>query len=715
MIVFEKDWRYYPRAIIDDQTPNQSFVHICSVLKKMGVRHYYFPLALLQPELQGVNPFDEENLDEHTKAMILLEADHNPWYFIRELVIDRGAGLTLDDCRFRCNRASIAAMWLTLASIDYIRIQPRQTGKSFEADVIAIWLHYFCYHNTTMNLITNTNDTRVENIARLKKIRDGLPNYVNRNTEKDDNNQKSLSCHALHNRYISHVSQSSEKAADNLGRGLTSPYIQFDEAPFVNHIETTVSAAMGSTNTAREIARRKGEPYCTTFTTTAGDKETRDGRYIYNLWSSAAIWSEKFYDCQNRDELVECVIKNSHSPAPTVNLTLSHRQLGLSDKWLADSIARARSSKGVVIDRDYFNRWTSSSSQSPIAEKVAQRIHASECEPIHNQISKEQYIFRWYQQMDPNKKYVIGCDTSDAVGRDEIALVLASVEDGSTVGAGSYNETNLWHFAGWLFEFMIEYPNTILIIERRGNAQNIIDFLLVKLASHGYDPSKRMFSRIVQEHETRTDDYKKVSSGALLNSQQVRDQYKRYFGFTTTGDSRKLLYSDVLNLATENAADLIFDRQLIHQILSLTVRNGRIDHRQGDHDDMVIAWLLVHWFLNFGVNLNHYGIRPSDVLSKRLEKIHEHDPQEQQKLARRKHLLGEIEAVQQKLEAASSAFEIQRLEQELMTLSSKLDHKDQEVYSLDALIEQARERRKGQIKKTSSGKHQHKRLSGFFR
>lgn len=515
MIVFKQDWRRYPNAIVDTKTPNKSFLRLASVFRAMGVDHYYFHLALLQPQLQGLDPHDEDNLTLEQKAMILYECDNNPWYYLREIVLDKGAGLEIDDCRFRANRSNIAAMWLMMACIDYIQIQPRQTGKSFGTDCNSLWLMYFCYRNTALNLITKDESLRKSNIARLKKLRDMWPDFVNRNTSKDDNNQISLSCNMLENKYYTHVSQSSEKAANNLGRGMTSPFIHVDEGPFINHIETTVSAAMGSTNMAREIAKRKGKPYCTVFTTTAGNQEDRDGRYVFNMMAGAAIWTERFYDCKDREELVGYIKTNSDGRATMVNLTMSHRQLGLSDEWLYDALANARS-ESDNIDRDYFNRWTNSSSASLIPEHLAKAMRQSEKDPVSNWISTENYIFRWYTEVDPNRHYVLVVDTSDAIGRDDIGVVLLDSQTGETAGAAAFNETNLIRFAQWLKEFLLKYRNSTLVIERRYNAQTIIDYLLLKLPEAGEDPFKRMFNQVVQKREERAKDFDRVMAGASI-------------------------------------------------------------------------------------------------------------------------------------------------------------------------------------------------------
>lgn len=47
---------------------------------------------------------------------------------------------------------------------------------------------------------------------------------------------------------------------------------------------------------------------------------------------------------------------------------------------------------------------------------------------------------------------------------------------------------------------------------------------------------------------------------------------------------------------------------------NLIRKNDRIDHRPGEHDDAVIAYMMSYYMLTQAKNLKHYGIPPSIVL-----------------------------------------------------------------------------------------------------
>lgn len=692
MIVFYDDWRKYPGAIPDTKTRNKSFLKIAKLFKDLGVKNYYFHLALLQPELQGVDPHDEENLTIKQKAMILWECDNNPWYYLREMVLDKKAGNEIVETMYKAHRGNIAAMWLLLACIDYIQIQPRQTGKSYGADCNSSWLLYYCYENTQLNLITKDDTTRVSNIKRLKDIRDSIPKYAMRHGKGDDNNQHSLSCRARNNKFVSHVAQSSDKGANNLGRGLTSPYVDIDEGPFITHIETTVSSAMGAMNTAKENAKRSGKPYCTVFTTTAGNPADRDGKYMFNIWNNAAPWHEAFLDAKNREELVKLIKANKHGLDLTVNLTFSALQLGKTEEWLLDAIASARS-EGANIDRDYFNRWTSGNDDGLIPTKTAARVREGEMNPIRTEISDNGFIFKWYEDYDPNEMYVFSVDTSDAIGRDDIAVTLINSSTGATAAAGFFNELNLMNFAYWLKDMLLKYKNTILNIERQYNAQVIIDILILKLVEVGEDPFKRIFNRIVQERDLKPDLFYKVVQPGLNRNQYYYDQYKDSFGFKTNAESRRQLYGSVLFKALENVAEKVRDGKLIAQMLSLIIKNGRVDHAAGSHDDMVIAWLLGHWTLQHGMSLSHYGFDPNKIL--KTKKVESKDAKEASIDREQNRIKSRIAEISEKLKEKLELIEVLKLETELRILMTKVIAQDDVDMTLDAIIDAGKKSRRG--------------------
>ncbi len=697
MILFEEDWYKYPHAIADYSTTNETFLRMVALYKDMGISNCLWPISLLQPELQGIDPH-ADNLSDEIKIKIGLECKYNFWYYLREVArIPPVAGPVA--IPYKANRGNLALSWSFMCSIDFALIQPRQTGKSVSTDIVMDWLIYIGASNTLINMFTKDNDLRSKNVERLKKIRDLLPPYIISISKQDSDNQIGLTCLALANSYVTGVAQNSEAAANKMGRGLTSPIMHIDEAPFIKYIGTTMPAALASGTAAKEEAKLHGRPYGNIFTTTAGKRDDRDGKYMYELITGGAPWNEVFFDSYDRDELVKRVVKNGSGRKMLINGTFNHRQLGKTDEWLYAAMADSNAS-GDDADRDFFNVWTMGTQSSPLTVELNKTIKDSELDPLWSEITDESYIIRWYhteaeiKEMVHTTQFILGLDTSDAIGRDACALVFINVEDLSVVGAATINETNLIRFSHFLSNILVRYTNTTLIPERKSSAQSIIDSLLITLPEKGIDPFKRIFNHVVDNHHTREREFAEITQSTSRRNNAFYDRYKKVFGFNTTGESRALLYSTVLQNSAKNSGHVLRDRPLSNEIRGLIVKNGRIDHSSGSNDDMVIAWLMTQWMLVHGKNLTYYGIDGSRALSKvsnvgkelTLEDLYDKKLQED--------IQHEMEDIYEELTTCNEEYMIAKYESRLHALGKRVKLSADNTLSIDSMISTATELRK---------------------
>lgn len=696
-ILFLSDWEdKYPNAIIDTKTDNVSFLRYAALLKSMGIKNHAFPLALHDRELQGVDPFDP-NIGTELMMRVALEARSNFWYFLRQIAKTR------EGDRFIANRGNFALFWLFFNHITTILIQIRQTGKSFSTDTLMNYLMNIRCKDTEINLLTKDDTLRAANLTRLKDIMMELPFYLKQHGRGDVGNTEELSIKALSNRYRGHLPNKSPKMALNVGRGLTSPIFQIDEAAFFYNIAISMPAALAAGTAARDLARRNGNPYGTIITTTAGKKDDRDGAYVYELVLDSAVWTEKFFDTQDESSLRDLVIKSSPKGELMVNCTFNHRQLGYTDEWLVNAIKEARV-KGEDADRDFGNVWTSGSMTSPLPVEVSTVIRDSQIDDPHVEIASPfSYITRWYikeELIEPtmqSENHIISLDTSDAAGGDDIALTLRSVKSGGVVGAGIYNETNLITFCEWLCTWLIKYEKLTMIIERRSTGAMIIDYLLLMLPSKGIDPFKRIYNKGVQDADEDPERYKEISKPMYLRTPEIYTKYKRLFGFATSANgatSRTDLYSNTLLAAAKYTGDKVYDRNIINQILGLVIKNGRVDHVATNSDDAVISWLLSYWLLTHGKNLQHYGINSREILMENRNMQEANTPMAQYETYIQEGLRTEIETLVNELHGVKDEYLAARMEHKLKSLASQLNERDRQVLSMDELLTNLREHRK---------------------
>ena len=202
-------------AMIHWSTTNKSFVRMAMVLKKMGIQNHYFFLALLQRELEFVNPFDP-NLDDKTKVRILIECTYNPWYFFRECIKVPAAGGTIVD--FMLHRGNLAAIWSFLNDIDFGLIMPRQTGKSYVTQSIITYMLYVLASHITIGHFDKDTPNCANIIRVVKELRDSIPKWMYEKSAQDTDRKESISYAKKATRYITYPSPMDANAAEKQGR-----------------------------------------------------------------------------------------------------------------------------------------------------------------------------------------------------------------------------------------------------------------------------------------------------------------------------------------------------------------------------------------------------------------------------------------------------------------------------------------------------------------
>lgn len=698
MILFLKDWKKYPTATINYETKNKSFLRYAGLLKAMGVKNHAFCLALINPDLQNVDPHDSM-LTMDDIAKVITEAKSNPWFIFREIIKIPASSGTVP-VPLEANRGNISLFWLFFNHITGLLIQPRQTGKSVSVDSLMISLINILCVKTNVHLFTKDDGLRSKNIQRLKDLQSELPYYLNLKTKQDANNTERITVNRLGNNYVTSVPQASEKAARNVGRGYTVAIHHVDEIAFINNIHISLPALLATSNAAVDSAKANGSPYGNLFTTTAGFLATESGRYTKEkIYDKSLRWTEHLYDCEDEEDLVRTIKANNPQGAGTILLEFSHRQLGKTDQWLREKMAAAFSD-GENAEADYLNKWSQGSEESPIPKDLLEKINKSFVGDPYIDISEYGYITKWFipkaevLEGIKHRKLIMGLDTSEGNGGDDISMNIRDADSGEVIAAGNYNELNTIVFSEWVADWLIKYPNLTLVIEKRSTGSTMIENILLILPQHNIDPFKRIFNWVVDESHVNEDFREAINTPLHRRSMQFYDKYKKYFGFATSGGgktSRSMIYGAVFNNALFYTSNTVRDSVLISQLTGLRKKNGRIDHGTNGHDDSVIAWLLSYWFLTDAKNKSHYGLDTKNILSiihtiniyngggrEAIEK------KEKNNLIRR-----ELEDISEKLKVANSNYEIIMLNNKLSFLTNQLDKEFDNKLNSDRLLQQA--------------------------
>lgn len=709
-ILFNEDWGMYPTSDIHYNTKNGSFIDLVDLYQQMGVKNCFFPLALVQPHLADVDPFDE-GLPLEIKMDIKLECSINPWYYWREVArVPPQSGYK--PIPIVANRSNIALWWCFLNHIDIALIQPRQTGKSLNTDELMAWLMYQKLRNTQIFLLTKDSKLRGDNIQRIKDIREYLPAYLNPHHKTDPDNQIELKCGLYGNHYATAIGRNQETAANSIGRGHTFPISHTDEGPFIPHLGVALAAMLAAGTAARKEAIREGTPYGNIFTTTAGKRDEPSGKLFWEMLQNSYFWDESLFDCLNQKHLTEVVRAGCSKNLTMINATFSYRQLGYDDNWFREVAANSRGTQDT-ISRDFLNRWTTGTASSPLSTELNTALRNSVRQPDYNQIFKNNFTLRWFIPKDKiasrmaSTKFIMGMDTSSGVGKDNTTIYIMDSRTLETVATAAINEINLVKLCEWVADIMVTYENIILIPERKSSGDTLVDSLLISLPALGINPFYRIYNRVISENlDVEDRNLKEYIFDITRRPESIPASVKKYFGFATSGSgnqSRSALYDDTLQLAASFCATNMKDEGTVNEITALVTKNDRIDHNSSGHDDRVIAWLLAVWFLIHTKNLARYGIKEAlvgavDYYTRKSRNI-DSSVNEEFELTKHNRIKAEIESLLENLASCKDEFVADQYEARLRLLDSRFEDKGADVISVNELIKEAREIRRKRSRK----------------
>lgn len=709
MLFFKDDWNYYPNAVVHGNTSNVSWLRHADLLSKMGIKNYASILATIDPRLIGVDPFDPD-LDELTMERILTECWVNPWYYFRE-VARVPPSASPNPFPLRAERGNIALFFLALNSIDVGFTQIRQTGKTLNCLELIDYLLLIKCRNTKIAFMTKDNGLRTDSIAELKSIRKYLPDYVSNMHKFEADNSISVTVKNMNNELESMVPGKNRDEALKRGRGFTVPIIVIDEPAYCDNIHVTYPSMSSASDASSDEARAAGQPTFKLLPCTAGPRDTVEGQYMYDTYHKTARWREAFMDAKDRAELYDIVRTQSRGRRLMVYVEMNHRQLGRTDEWLFNKITSSDNQDPDAIDRDYFNRWTVGTGSNPLDKAIRNSIVKSKMLPEWVENTHSPYLINWYipeseviRRRNMNIKLIVGLDSSEGLGRDQMTMVMLDEETMETVGTVSVSDlTNTIQFSNFVCQFMIRNTNALLIPERRSTGVVIIDSLLIQLPAAGIDPFVRVFSKAVNEGKVNPRIQNILDKPFSSRTSEDYVAVKDLFGFVTAGQgtySRKNLYELTLPRLANYSANTVRDYALVDEITSLVVRNHRIDHSASGNDDHVVAWLLAGWWLAFGNNLSHFGIT-NPMLKVQSYKERENSTKEtttdKYKRSVQDKIKSDLSLLIKALAVCDNDLEASLIEQRIRHLDSRINLESKLPSSIEGLMQEAHKTRKARL------------------
>lgn len=578
-------------------TTNQSFRDMSNFLKLKNISNNQFFLVLYDPDLLNINPRDS-NLPYVYKVKVFKECLRNFWYFIREVVrIPISGGEVGGGVPFKLNRANLAMNFGFVLNWNMFLEIPRQNGKTVSALCWYLWLFLFGTRNSTMLFLNKKHEASKENLQTLKNIRASLPDYLRLDGEtiidgkkvKTQNSTETMAMLKLNNRIKTAPAARNKALANNLGRGMTVPFLYFDEYAFIPFNYIIYSCAAPAFSAASKNARTMGSPYGILITTTPGDMLTAEGKDAYDTKNMATPFSETWYDL-SFDKLLE--VQKANTKSKFVYIKFNYKQLGRTEEYFMEMVKELKSDMSAVR-REILLEWAESATDSPFDPEDLEVVKNLVKSPIREmQIYKPAYIFKVYKDaLFYKSPPIIGVDVAGGLSRDSTAITIIDTNDTSVCAVFNCNFIQIREVAR-LLEILVRnhMPNAIVNIERNGGFGAS---LLQELLHTGIIKNNLYFEIKDKIFEERYDG---------MRVQRTTKKVKAY-GLDQTHTTRTKLM-EILAERIRNHKDK-FNAQIISdELFQLTTKkNGRIEHCDNGHDDTIFSMLLAYYVWYEGKDL----------------------------------------------------------------------------------------------------------------
>lgn len=601
--------------IYDWDTKNESFLQVQQQLESLGVKNNAFHLLLFNPLLKGIDPYDE-NLTGEQVLMVIHECQINIFYYIREVVRipEQGSGIPV---RFRMDRGTLAALFCFANDINFYLIKPRQTGKSVGIAAMLSWAFKFGVTNGQFMFAGNQEKTPKENLKKMKLYINMLPSYLAKmgtqtkdssgRTVRKINNVKSYLEPVTNNSAMCAGCAISESAAEEIGRGDSHVYEFFDEAEFTSWIETIVQVSGMAFNTASQNALKNNAHACRIFASTPGDlSDKKKCGSAMKIVDDAMVWEETIYDKDINEVKAELYKKSKYH---VIYIEYSYKQLGYGEEWFRWACSQVGGNV-AKIRREILLQRFSGNNMSPFSDQDIIELEENQKKPVFVKTVGKIYDLRFYQKPEDIKKgrlHFISIDPSDGTGSDNYAIVVVDPYTLETImefKSPYMSPTDCKK----LVEYMVRmyFPKPMIIVESNRNGIAVSDKL------------KEGWLRPFMYASPEADSSIELGRDVLDEKGFIKEQLMRrkYFGIKTLGTSRSIMMG-LLTDAVRFRKDILTAEYVVDDINHLVLKDGKIQAAPGEHDDVIMAWVICMYTIYYGKKLERYGFHkghlPDDI------------------------------------------------------------------------------------------------------
>lgn len=600
MIIIDTTRKYYYNV----GTKNTSFLKVAKLLKDKNVQNFSFPLMTYDPNLIGVDPWDEViKEDPQMQIRIAAEIESNVWYFLREVLRVPTPGGSVP---FEIHLGNLAMIFCLVNNIDTAIELPRQHYKTYSAVGYYTWLQLFKARNYNMIFMHKSARDTIENLRRLKNLADPsnncLPEWLlfmlNSKLDKDNEGEYNI---ASNNNLIRCVSPpGDENAAEKAGRGQTVPIAWLDEMAFIKYNDVVYGAMRPALSTAYRFAEANGTPYSMLLTTTPSSLSVPHGMFFYSkIMGLAAEFDERFYDWlfeKGLKWLKNYITENSGNDF--VYIEYSYKDLGKDDQWLQAQI-RSLNNDMTLVKREILLEWTYSSDESLLDEDTLTEISY-----YADQDVKARHLFldkyTLYLMKNPynllKKNYLITLDLAGGLGRDKTAITIIDPKDESIIGFMQSNTMSAVEAVDVTIELINTFFPKAVVVPELNHTGGVYVELLKKKDGGIYE--KHIFYTLKE----RKFEKEVIDDRTVFNPKKksyVRKEV-RVYGINTNSKTRNIMIEEILWNLIEYRKESFNNREIFKELKTLQRKsNGKIEHSAAGHDDLLFSYLIGVYALRY--------------------------------------------------------------------------------------------------------------------
>ena len=348
------------------------------------------------------------------------------------------------------------------------------------------------------------------------------------------------------------------------------------------------------------------------ISTNLGDLSTRDGKTMADYIKGTKemrgmfMWNDRCFD-QPISEFKKIVQSTAYNGIVYVEHTW--RQLKKSMAWYERQCNLCSYNQETIL-REINLQRLAGSSLSPFTREqqlyLAQHVRRAKQE-IDIKTKDTLSTLYLYEDLDRRIPYIFGIDPSEGLSADNNALCIINPFTLEVAAEYSSPYISPKDFGKMLVNLMDQYcPRALLVVEANRGRQLIQQLVDGPYQSRVWYDADRM-NQLLTEH---TDQYGGIPQSVITRKCQ---------GFITGAKSRNLLFQTLEEMVNESI-DKIFSTKLVGEILTLIRKptTGKIEAAPGEHDDMVMAYLIGLYVYLHASNLHEYGMsrrmRPVDQM-----------------------------------------------------------------------------------------------------